>query len=67
MRHTTLLLLTLSLCAFGREAKVVRYPSYHGGKVAFTHLADIWVANEDGMNLRRLTAQSIQTSKGVPR
>lgn len=58
MRHTTLLLLTFSLCASAREAKVVRYPSYHGGKVAFTHLADIWVANEDGSNLRRLTAHA---------
>jgi tricorn protease len=58
MRNTILLLLTLALGAAAREAKVVRYPSYHGGKVAFTHLADIWVANEDGSNLRRLTAHT---------
>lgn len=40
---------------FAREAKLVRYPSYHNGRVAFTYLADIWVADENGQNLQRLT------------
>src|SRR5687768_4723408 len=40
---------------FAREAKLVRYPSYHNGRVAFTYLADIWVADETGQNVQRLT------------
>jgi tricorn protease len=41
--------------AFAREAKLVRYPSYSNGRVAFTYLADIWVADENGGNVQRLT------------
>src|SRR5437867_1767815 len=37
------------------EARLLRYPDYSQGKVAFTYLADIWVANEDGSNVQRLT------------
>src|SRR6478752_6108499 len=37
------------------EAKLLRHPSYHNGKVAFSYLGDIWVANEDGSNPQRLT------------
>src|SRR6185503_171747 len=40
---------------FAREAKLIRYPSYHNGRVAFTYLADIWVADETGQNVQRLT------------
>ncbi len=49
----------IALAAIGlqaREAKLVRYPTYSGGKVAFTYLADLWVADENGQNVRRLTA-----------
>jgi tricorn protease len=46
---------TLSATAFGREAKLVRYPHYHKGMVAFTYLGDIWTADEDGKNIRRVT------------
>jgi tricorn protease len=49
----------LTLCAplmvMGREAKLVRYPHYHQGRVVFTYLADIWTADEDGKNVRRVT------------
>ena len=38
-----------------REAKLVRYPHYHAGKITFSYLGDIWVANEDGANVQRLT------------
>ncbi|HEY7544094.1 MAG TPA: hypothetical protein VID27_04390 [Blastocatellia bacterium] len=48
------------LCApvagFGKEAKLVRYPHYHQGRIAFTYLADIWTADEDGKNVKRITA-----------
>jgi tricorn protease len=45
------LLSTLSIA----QVKVLRHPSYHNGKVAFSYLGDIWVANEDGSNVQRIT------------
>jgi tricorn protease len=46
--------------AFGRvnvsaEAKLLRYPHYHAGQIAFTYLGDIWTADEQGKNIRRVT------------
>lgn len=41
-----------------REAKLTRYPSYSNGRVAFTFLADIWVADENGKNVQRITANA---------
>ena len=41
--------------ATAREARLVRYPHYHQGRIAFTYLADIWTADENGQNLRRIT------------
>lgn len=41
--------------SFAAEAKLVRYPSYHQGKIAFTYLGDIWTADENGQNVRRIT------------
>ncbi len=40
---------------FAREAKLVRYPSYSNGRIAFTYLGDIWTADENGQNIQRLT------------
>ena len=37
------------------EIKVIRHPSYHAGKIAFSYAGDIWVVNEDGANPRRIT------------
>lgn len=51
----SLLLLSTAAVAFGREARLVRYPHYHDGRVAFSYLGDVWVANEDGTNVQRLT------------
>ena len=50
------LCLGLAGLAEAREAKVVRSPSYHDGKVAFSYLGDIWTAREDGSGIVRLTA-----------
>jgi tricorn protease len=50
-----LLTLCAPMLAMGREAKLVRYPHYHQGRVVFTYLADIWTADEDGKNVRRVT------------
>ncbi|HEY6805763.1 MAG TPA: S41 family peptidase [Pyrinomonadaceae bacterium] len=51
---TTLLLIT-SITALGREARLVRYPDYHNGRVVFTYLGDIRSADENGQNIQRLT------------
>jgi tricorn protease len=48
-------LLAFTANAFAREARLVRYPNYHDGRVTFSYLGDIWVANEDGSNVQRLT------------
>ncbi|HEX8178325.1 MAG TPA: S41 family peptidase [Pyrinomonadaceae bacterium] len=60
MKHTQVLLalsllLTISAFTFGREARLVRYPHYSNGRVTFSYLGDIWVADEDGRNVQRLT------------
>jgi len=41
--------------AFGREARLVRYPHYHNGRIVFSYLGDIWTADENGQNVQRLT------------
>ena len=35
--------------------RLARHPDYHEGKVVFSYLGDIWMANEDGSNVHRLT------------
>jgi tricorn protease len=50
-----LLALCSPLSALGREARLVRYPHYYHGRIAFTYLADIWTADEDGRNIKRIT------------
>src|SRR5262247_4848672 len=40
---------------FARESRLVRYPSYSDGRIAFTYLGDIWTADENGQNVQRLT------------
>ena len=37
------------------QVKLLRHPTYSKGKVAFSYLGDIWVANENGTDVRRLT------------
>jgi tricorn protease len=51
-----LIALCSPLTAAGGDAKLVRYPHYHHGRIAFTYLADIWTADEDGKNVKRITA-----------
>ena len=50
------LCLALAGTVEGREAKLLRRPTYHDGRVAFSYLGDIWTAREDGSNVLRLTA-----------
>ena len=37
------------------QVKLLRHPTYSKGKVAFSYLGDIWIANEDGTGVLRLT------------
>jgi tricorn protease len=39
----------------GSQARLLRHPTYAKGKVAFSHLGDIWIANENGSGVQRLT------------
>ncbi|HYW72097.1 MAG TPA: S41 family peptidase [Pyrinomonadaceae bacterium] len=50
-----LVVFTFTSAVFAREAKLVRYPSYSNGRIAFTYLGDIWTADENGQNIQRLT------------
>ncbi|HYK22170.1 MAG TPA: hypothetical protein VEV42_15635, partial [Pyrinomonadaceae bacterium] len=58
-KTTTLFAATLfvftAISAFGREARLVRYPHYHNGRIVFTYLGDLWTADENGQNVQRLT------------
>ena len=40
------------------EARLIRYPHVHQNKVAFTYLGDIWTANTEGSEVRRLTVHT---------
>lgn len=48
-------LFTMMSIASGREARLVRYPHYHEGRIAFSYLGDVWTADENGQNVQRLT------------
>jgi tricorn protease len=50
-----LFLVTTSTVAFAREARLVRYPHYHNGRIVFSYLGDVWTADENGSNVQRLT------------
>ena len=49
------LFLLTAISVFGREARLVRYPHYHNGRIVFSYLGDIWTADENGQNVQRLT------------
>ncbi|HEX8267861.1 MAG TPA: S41 family peptidase [Pyrinomonadaceae bacterium] len=48
-------LFATSTVAIAKEARLVRYPHYHQGRVAFSYLGDVWTADESGQNIQRLT------------
>jgi len=37
------------------QTKLLRHPTYSNGKVAFSYQGSIWVANDDGSSVQRLT------------
>ena len=49
------LVLVLGSLAVGAPVRLARHPDYHAGKIAFSYLGDIWVANEDGSSVQRIT------------
>jgi tricorn protease len=49
------LLFVSSYAVTAKEARLVRYPHYHQGRIAFGYLGDIWTADETGQNVQRLT------------
>src|SRR5690349_19370006 len=59
MIRRLLLGLVLSITAASLAAaapiKLARHPDYHAGKIAFSYLGDIWIANEDGTGAKRVT------------
>src|SRR5262245_5964684 len=51
----TIALLAGALPAAGLPIRLARHPDYHAGKITFSYLGDIWIANEDGTGVVRLT------------
>jgi tricorn protease len=47
-------LILMPVLAFA-DARLLRHPTYAKGKVAFSYLGDIWIANENGSGVERLT------------
>ena len=45
----------LRIVADASPIKLARHPDYHAGRITFSYLGDIWIANEDGSGVRRLT------------
>ncbi|HXB66843.1 MAG TPA: DPP IV N-terminal domain-containing protein [Candidatus Acidoferrales bacterium] len=37
------------------QVKLLRHPTWSKGRVAFSYLGDIWIANENGSDVQRLT------------
>ena len=53
-----LLAVIVVLCATVAAAETIRlarHPDYNNGKIAFSYLGDLWVANEDGTGAHRVT------------
>ena len=38
--------------------RLARHPDYHGGRIAFSYLGDIWTASESGSAVQRITDNS---------
>src|SRR4030088_1320761 len=56
IRKVLLVLAALLLPALApAQVKLMRHPTYSNGKVAFSYLGDLWIANENGSGVLRLT------------
>ena len=50
-----LLNLVVVTVAAAAPIKLARHPDYNAGKIVFSYLGDIWIANEDGTGAHRVT------------
>src|SRR4030095_2684995 len=56
IRHALLIAIASLLPVIAQaQVKLLRHPTYSKGKVAFSYLGDIWIANENGSGVERLT------------
>ncbi len=56
VRKSFFLAVALLLPALSQaQVKLLRHPTYSNGKVAFSYLGDLWIANENGTGVQRLT------------
>src|SRR5579864_2500392 len=46
---------TIAATAAAAPIRLARHPDYHAGRITFSYLGDIWIANEDGSGVQRLT------------
>ena len=49
-------LISLLASAAAAETRLLRFPDLHGDTVVFTYAGDLWLANTEGTNVRRLTS-----------
>ena len=57
MRATVIAtLLSLLASTAAAETRLLRFPDLYGDTVVFTYAGDLWLANTDGTNVRRLTS-----------
>ena len=50
-----LLNLVVVTVAVAAPIKLARHPDYHAGKIVFSYLGDLWIANEDGTGAHRIS------------
>jgi tricorn protease len=55
IRSLLLAVLALAPVVSQAQVKLLRHPTYSNGKVAFSYLGDLWIANENGTGVTRLT------------
>lgn len=56
LRNVLAVALTLLLpIVLNAQTRLLRHPTTANGKIAFSYLGSIWIANEDGSNVQRLT------------
>src|SRR4051812_42809040 len=44
------------------EVRLARHPDYSEGRIVFSYRGDLWLANDDGTNPRRLTVHAARDS-----
>ena len=51
----SLIVVVFAVAAAAEPIKLARHPDYHGGKIVFSYVGDLWIANEDGSGAHRVT------------